>query len=277
MTVSFSPSTTFPLGGIIRISNVVLENTATICTSASITATAGLGAGFGCLYNAGTSYPVSITSTIFTSGANSLTSSDTVTLYFASVRYNTQMSAQSLTVSTTTSGGYEIELSTNSTSWIPAAPAAFGTTFSFSIDNVVSPAGSPYVCTYTRFNWNFAPAANLPISTSSLVVFTLYNLTTISNPTFLGKLSLKSVQSPTQIYAIPNSQISSDTTIILDGILLPSTAEPYQIVITTYVSSTISSSAVVYNETHSTKAATPSTIYSLNYRHHLHNFNYHLI
>lgn len=234
LTISLSPSTVFPAGGIIQISPLILQNNPANC-QANILQSAMIQS-FTCSYSGNT---VSITANNFTNGTQ-LTSLNTITLKIDQVQYNMKMSAESLTVYLNANSTCHIETSTNNNSWIPANPASFSI-----LTMGIQSGNANSVCSSTNLLWTIQP--KIQIGTSQWVYIELIGgVTAPSAPTVP---TLSNSQSPGQIIqGTPNSiwTITDPNTVVAYPFLLPSTESPFYSRVTTYAGLVIADSEIVH-------------------------------
>ena len=234
LTLSLTPSTIFPVGGIIQISPLVLQNNPSNC-QANILRSDKIQS-LSCSYSGNT---VSITANSLTTGTQ-LTSSDTIILGIDQVQYNMKMSAKSLTVYLNANSTCHIETSTNTNSWIPANPASFN-----KLSMEIQSGNANSVCSSTNLLWTIQP--KIEIGISQWVKIELIG--DVSAPTAPTIPTLSNSQNPGQIIqGTPNSiwTITDPNTIVAYPFLLPSTESPFYSRVTTYAGLVISDSEIVH-------------------------------
>ncbi len=272
LTLTFSPRNSLAIGNSIQIySNALTFKTTTISISYKINTDSA---------STVTVTPSGTTVTFVlatTTGRTAVASTDVVTITLPTLRYPSQMSSQSITLTTlstisctadssaVTATTASIESSTDSTTWIPALPSDLG-----SPTCVVSTGGDTTVCT-TSSTVSCTMVLYATVSQSSAVVLDLSGLTLSASPGVTAAYFSVSSWSASKITLLTLTTLmgelvcgtdSSCYTVYFDisGLTLPTTTVPFSFTITTYVSGTVVSTGVVHKDSTAAVSATSSMV-----------------
>ena len=248
LTIEITPTVKFPSGGYILVSLMTLQNTASDCATA-ITNKAKLDS-IECTYANG---EVKIKAVSLAGGVVELTNTDKIAFTLNKVLYNSKKTAKSVSVILADSSSCNIEAGEKAGQWVPAKPAAF-TALTFNYESTSKTS----VCGPASFSVQLRPS--FPVRTSQHVTIEFKGAVTLSTTTKCAQLSEIEINGQT-LKGHPSSEwgTTDSTTLVIADLTLPTTEEPFKIVISTYDGLTVSPTELVHQQESPTLAAKRGT------------------